>query len=309
VSEQGARRSLDLDEMTAAFDHLGLSTGILRPTVAAPVDLAQLIYQAAVGPTEVSTSTVLVPRSSMPVWDVNGYYRAIGIGLPFRPTRKQMRLGYQRVGGPNNAYATYAFKRLLDPEFRRHYDAREIGEPVDDEYRWVEVRRMAAKFASAQSMITGRQVTVDDVLGEDITSRMKAQAEAERRGEEIQEKRESLDGADDEVPENVEEEFIWPYSYYLWGSRKFDDRTLSDWQEMLVQAFARQGLSLHVAVGYFDRTHAEAARVRHPKPEGGHVQILFLHECVEPTQELAESVVATYQTRHQHEPLDEPIYL
>lgn len=303
---EGSYKSMDLGELTDVFESLSSAAQVFRPVVDVP-DADDYVYQAAVGPTEVSTDQRLAPMTDWPIWDVNGYYRAIGVQWPYRPTKKQMRLNYQRVGGPNNDYSTYAFKQLLDAELRFRYDRRPLGQPIDDSYRWAEARRMASDFAARQSRATGMRVTVEDILGEDLVARMSAQAEAERQAEEIKDKRD--DEEDSEERETLEEHFVWPFAYYLLGSRKFgEDQRLADWQTMLVRAFSREALSLHVAVGYLGRTHAAAARVRHPKPEGGHVQILFLHEDVEPSQELADVVVATYYTRSQHEQ-HEPIYL
>lgn len=310
----GVYRTMDFGELSVAYDSLGEAAQLFRPVANTDIE-TEAIFQAAVGPTLVSTSTTLVPMKALPIWDVNGYYRAIGVSWPYRPTRKQMMEAYRDSDGGNNTYATYAFQRLRDDELRSKYDRRRLGEPMDDLFRWQDVRRMAADFAAQQSAQLGRAITIDDILGEDLVSRMKAQVEAERQVSEKQSERKNKTEDEPEVKPEVEPErevsappFVWPYAYYLWNSRAFDDERLSRWQEMLVAACIRRGLSLQVAVGYLGRTRADAARVRH-RQEGAFVEILFLHEDKEPTPELADVVVATYHTHPYQQPLDHPLYL
>lgn len=305
---EGSYRSMSFGEMTDVFTRISAEARTLRPIVDVPVDAdpalaAPGVFLAAVGPDEVSTVTTLVPVSSLPIWDVNGYYRAVGIEPPYRPTRRELLWGYMRMGGEANQWATYALKRLLDKGFRAHYDRRPLGEPVDDRYRWEMLARLAALWAAEQSRATGRAVTARDVLGEDIAARMEAEAEAEKLNAEIEVKR-----ADEDAPA-ADEPYVWPFAYYQWGSRCRDDERLARWQQYLVAEFSRRGLSLQMAVGYFDRTHAAAARVRHRKTEGRFVEILFLHQDADPTPELANVVVATYYKRPYGTPLEHPLYL
>lgn len=298
---------MDLGELSDVFEHLGSTVSSFRAVGTLPSDLGDYVYLAAVGPFEISTCTDLVPASALPIWDVNGYYRAIGITRPYRPSRKQMRESYRDTGGPGDPYATYAFKRLLDREFRQRYDRRKLGEPMDDDYRFAAMFQMLADMAARQSRLTGRTVTYRDLLGEDLMDKMSRQAEAERQVQDVEAARDLReDGTEHDRPQ-AEEQFVWPYAYFLWSSRKYDDTTLSQWQRMLHEAFVREGLSVQMAVGYFGATSGAAtARVRHPQPGGGHTEILFLHEEAEPSQELAEIVVGTYHTHPhgtEHDPL------
>lgn len=296
---------MDLGELSDVFEHLGSTVANFRAVGELPAHLENYIYLAAVGPCEMSTDTAMVPMTALSIWDVNGYYRSIGIAWPYRPTRKQMRESYRDTGGSNDAYATYAFKRLLDPEFRRRYDRRKLGDPMDDDYRIADAMEMLSDVAAKLSK-NGRPVTYHELLGEDLVERMAKAAEDERR--DLDAKREEREaGQDFERPE-AEAPFIWPYAYFLWDSRKYDDVTLSDWQRMLHQSCIREGLSLRIAVGYLGPTSGAAtARVRHPKPGGGYVEILFLGEDIEPTQERADVVVGTFHT-HPYGTVHDPLY-
>lgn len=304
----GSYRSLNFEELIDAHSRLSDAASYLRPRVDTP-SLDEHVYQAAIGPTEVSTSVALVPVSTLPIWDVNGYYRACGVSWPYRVTRRELTRIYNESGGPNSNdhYAAYAFQRLRDSEFRQQYDRRPLGPPMDDKYRWEEMFRMAALWAAQHSEVTGMVVTTRDVLGEDITSRMEAQEEAERQGDAI-ESRLDNDAARD-AAEHDDEPQAWPYAYYLWGSRCDDEQRLAAWQQLLIDSFARQGLSLQMAVGYFDRAYSAAARWRHRNPEGRLVEIIFLNDGVDPTADLADVVVGTYHNRPYGTPLEQPIYL
>ena len=67
------------------------------------------------GPAEFSTCTDLALRPEV-CWDTNRYYRTLGVH--WKATKKELMKAYQALGTMPSAYATYAFKQLLDPEVR-----------------------------------------------------------------------------------------------------------------------------------------------------------------------------------------------
>lgn len=288
----GSYRSMSFAELSGAYDRLAPEARVVRPIVDVPDDphpdrVGHGIFLATMGPDVVSTSTCLVPVASMPVWDVNGYYRTLGIGWPYRPTKGELGRAYQARHGDRSDYATYALLQLLDPETRARYDARPLGPPMDDRYRWEELLRLASAWAAAQSLASGERVTPKDFFGGLDPSQVEELVDTDRQG---------AAGADaGERRSGREPEFAWPYAYYHWGSRKRDDRVLARWQELLVTAFSRQALVIPLAVGYVGDIPGEAVRVRYRRqgiPDL--IEILFLHEDSLPTRGLAESVVATY---------------
>jgi hypothetical protein len=309
VAPQGTYRPLDFGELSAAYERLAEAARIFRPIVHTddpdPAAAVVPIYQAAIGTDQVSTCTELQPVSDLPVWDVNHYYRAIGVRWPYKVNRSEMRRAYTGIRGQDDRYATYALKWLLDREFRAHYDQRPLGQPVDDRYRWEWLYRQASAWAAEQSKITGNVVTATDLLGKDIRQRL-----AEDVAKEQEQAEQRASGTRSGRPERPEpERYVWLYAYYHWGSRCRDEERLAAWQQMLVSAFARQHLRARIAVGFFARTDARAARVRHRRQDGEMVEILFLHEEARPTPELAGTVVATYHNQPYGSDLPEPVYL
>jgi hypothetical protein len=240
-------------------------------------------------PTEVSLCRELALAGSWPrpIYDVNGYYRALGIGWPFRPTRRELREAYRDCGGPEDEFATYALKRLLDPEVRARYDARPAGQPMDDKYRWIELKRAAARWAAEQTLATGRKHDSAEFVAPDILAKMEAEVLREQTP----------------ADEQPSEDPVWEFGYFRWEAvRAIDPARLSQWQAMLMAACWAAGVSGRFAVGVMGDQPHQAARVSHH----GH-DIAFLDEDTEPTPELAAEVVAHYLTFPLNREFDSPI--
>lgn len=286
----GTYRSLDISDILAEMPEVAK---IVRPRyVVDDEDRAPHIFRASYLPEAASSTRELALRTDAPIWDVNGYYRAIGITWPYRPTKREMRLSYQATGGPDKEYATSAFKRLLDSEFREGYDARPLGRPVDDKYRWLELRRRAALWAAAETARTGRIHSERDFIGEDLAKRIETDAthEAADHGRVVEVQ-----------PDDVDDS--WGYGYYLWGSRKRDERTLSEWQSMMLEALWANRLRVRLAVGYVGHRSEPAVRAQHQQ-----LNIVFLHEHQKPTRELAELVARSFVTTPADQALREPLF-
>jgi hypothetical protein len=269
-------RTLDVSDLLRGMPEVAQ---VLRPVKIQidpdPENAVPGIFRASYQPVVASTSRDLMRLTDLPVWDVNGYYRGIGITWPFRPSKREMRRSYQRVGGPNDEFATYAFKRLLDPVFREHYDQRPLGEPVDDKYRWLQVKRHAAAWAAAESLRTGRLHTERDFIGQDLSEKIERVESGPKRAA---------------APEwDPDVDLGWHFGYYLWGSRKRDERTLRLWQELLVEAMWNRRLRVHIAVGYVGHRPDHSVREHYDRHD-----IIFLHESQEPTRELAEMVAESF---------------
>lgn len=245
------------------------------------------IFRAAYGPETVSTSKALVPMTAVPIFDVNGYYRALGISWPFRPTKTELRKAYVRRHGSDSEYLTYCFHRLLDKDFRANYDARPMGKPVDDIYRWLQVRREGARWAAKETLRTGRAHGLKDFVG-DIADRMATDQQPKQ----------------DMGPMEAVEGFMWSYGYYLWGSRHRDEAALSEWQRMLVDAMWERGLWAQLAVGYVGHLPAPAVRVRRNQ-----TTIIFLRDTDFPTPDLADAVAETFLITPPNSPVTTPILI
>ena len=157
-------------------------------------------------PLDVTTCRELVPAGFWlnPVYDVNGYYRALGIGWPFRPTKRELMRGLPRQ---RRASATSSprtrLKRLLDKEIRAAYDARPYGQPMDDKYRWLELSRKAARWAAEETLRSGRYRDSSEFVPADIRARM--ESDMRREGDQTESIR--------EVPA-----VDWGFGYYRWDA-------------------------------------------------------------------------------------------
>lgn len=265
---------------------------LLRPRA----DEQDGIYRAidADSPIYVSTSRELAQVSDQPVWDVNGYYRALGVAFPFKPTRAEMRQAYLDNHRSLDRYATYGMTRLLDREFRAHYDARPIGEPVDDKYRWEEMRRLAAAWAAAETIKRGELVTEEEFIGAIVAKKMTEAAEEEAL--------EESEAVEEPMIDLSQMEADWPFGFWLWGSRKRDERVLSEWQCMLSEELWAKRLRVRLGVGYVGHLAEPSVRVRHDQ-----LDIVLLHEGQEPTQELAALVAQGFVDTPPDTPLTTPL--
>lgn len=228
------------------------------------------------GPVAWTTCTVIAVRYS--IWDPNGYYRALGFVFPFHGiTRAKLRLAALRKiaeAGIENEYYTYIFKFLKTKVCRDFYDNLPFCEPFIDPYISAWIKGEAAKVASARILAGELEVDQDSVLDEwGLVGT----------------------GGDDEVPsdsvsQKPEEEgpvnyiWSWKWAYYLWfshGGAGTTDR-LARWQELLVAVCAARGYRRQLAVGLMGEQPHDVL----VKFVQGHT-VVFLHEDVEPTQELA----------------------
>lgn len=231
-----------------------------------------------------STSLALESWPSV-VWDVNGYYHALGVG--FRATRRQLMDAYLRLDGPNDAYLTYVFKRLLDPQVRRKYDACPLGRKLFDLYARQEVEERARRIARQH------RVDTEDVLrGWGLLS----EPDSDSEDGPVPTSSETLD-----IPQEAREDGLvpdddpepWPYSFYLWRVRG-TDRWFSDsdamreWQEAIAAECQRRGVVTTFAVGAMGHHLRPVVRVL---SEGGVTVILIAIGQLDRIDELAPDAV------------------
>lgn len=272
-------RSIDvtpyLNVMGDAIDGLGLRPAKIVYVPDGPT-IPDAVFQASTGPLTVSTVTdVAIPYRA--IWDVNQYYQNLGFTFPFEGiTRGDLGRAYHRINGDQSMRATYALKQLVNKKFREHYDKRPLGEPVDDYWLWLRVQRIAREWAMQQTQDTGIPHTSDDFLrniGIELPSDDEEEPEEETSVHTF-----AGDGA-------------WPFGYYLWRSRRYDDVTLSEWQSMLIAAFAGRGLRAQIAVGYVGDIDDPWVIKTHNKHT-----VLFLNDSTKPTLALATELADYYAT-------------
>ena len=222
-----------------------------------PKDENRIFRATYRGPLDVSTCTDLAVIHR-PIWDVNKYYRSLGIESPYKPTKKELRLGYQSVNGQDSERLTYYFKQLLDPDIRKAYDWMPLGSRFQDKYVIEEGMRKLSKKASEVSGETGKMVTIEDLI-------------------------EDFEKGRPTKPKEIQSEYLnWEWSFYLCNSRKYNVEALAEWQQLLVSAFAERGVRWKISVGYIGNTKKPFV----VRPHEGRV-IFFLNENETPTMELA----------------------
>ena len=225
------------------------------------------------GPTTCSTVTDVVSTRPTYAWDVNGWYRSIGVPFPYvNAATATLSRAYIAAVGQESARATYCLKRLLDRPSRAVYDAWPLGEVFLDD-QWVEdaMKRKAQAEASRRSN-DGTYTEAISVLDE--------------WGYRIEDEEEEPDETSDSMPEepgpDTYEPIEWTYSYWVWRSRGGSTTRLEHWQALLVSALSVRGARVHLAVGLMGDQPQDYVVGRFD----GHL-IVFLHEGREPTEEMA----------------------
>lgn len=188
-----------------------------------------------------STSTALMRWPI--VYDVNGYYAALGV-LP-SATRRELMAAYRARDGEDDPYLTYVFKQLLNPRTRAQYDAVEPGKILVDRYVLQAISRNFNKKISAQNAANGTSTTLAEIL-ESLLDALGKRAS---------------DSFDPASPGGLQCEASGPrqgpaapgearsYAFLLLGSTCDDTRRLTQWQEGVGHALADRGCHRY-AVGF-----------------------------------------------------------
>ena len=243
------------------------------------------------GPKTCSTSQVVTLGGPLFSWDVNGWYRAIGVPFPYvNATSGVLSTSYVAAGGQESARATYCLKRLLNKPVRAAYDTYPLGSIfLDDDYVQDEIKARA-RAEAARRTARGSDTDAKSVMSEwgYIVE------ENDEEGLDKQDQR----GFTGVQPEDNSPEFDpieWVYAYWLWNTTRdhADTATLERWQTLVVSAVAREGAQLNIAVGLAGSLPEGHTVALH---EG--VLIAYLEEGREPTPELAEQAARMLLNQH-----------
>ena len=239
-------------------------------------DLPLLVYR---GPAEFSTETDLVPVSTLPCWDVNRYYRDLGVPYPYtNASRGDIRKAYLRADGPNSARLTYVFKALLDRALRARYDPWPMG-PVPFWDKYVEAEIKAAAMAEMER----RGVGLDDA---DLLGEVFKGLGAELDEDEV----DNSNGEPDDLSLPASVITLFPFSFYQWRTTYADLDRLSQWQELLIRAFAARRVKVRLTLGYMGRTPHRWSLGR-----VGYREVVYLHRDTEPELSVAEEIAFRMQ--------------
>lgn len=264
---------------------VGTFTYLARPQFVDP-DAPVLVGD---GDPDFSTCTDLETTDPVLCWDVNGYYRDLGVH--WRATKKELFIAYRDDGGPDNARLTYVFKQLINPVIRRKYDKAPFGSRFVDKYVAEEIIREMKRQMAAAGMDTA-----DDDNIRRVAKHFGLETEPEDdtpEGDPVEEidKDPSQDEDVSDPPEILAAAPPFSYPFYLWRSRCDDRERLGLWQSMLVQAFSQKGVKRRLSVGYLGRMAHSWSHMT-----VGRRLVVFLNENHEPTPEMAEAVADLIKT-------------
>lgn len=254
---------------------------------------------------DVSTCTDLVVQPEV-IWDVNSYYRLLGIPFPYRPvTRRDLKLAYHAVNGESDPKIAYALDQLLDRTVgldgrttRQRYDAMPLGEPMMD--RWMDeyIRNEAQK--EAHRRVARGEMAAEDAEGDLGMNSVLSEwgAHLVRPGDE-----EPLPAAP--PPSSRTVHLTW--SYYLWRCSYQTVSALTPrldaWRTMLVEEFRALGIRLKFRVGFLGKNPHPWMRVEW----NGHL-VFFLNSDQVPTKEYAAQAAEMTQRElgtHRHLTIEE----
>lgn len=207
-----APESGDLWENLATYNEEGPNAPEYTPEEVEAMYLRPVAVPA--GPYEFATAQELEPWPTI-VWDVNGYYRELGV-YP-KATRTELKLAYQAKKGWGSARLTYILRQLLDDEIRAAYDSSRPGSVFFDEYiaRWFHEQTLNDSIKEE-----GRLLTLDERL---------AKGQEEMDLSQYMNRPYDLDKPlDDEVP------LAWRWGYYLYGAYAHNHELLNRWQTLLL---------------------------------------------------------------------------
>jgi hypothetical protein len=225
-----------------------------------------------------------------PKWDVNGYYRALGVSP--NATRRELREAYQALGGQSSAYLTEVFKFLLNDEQRAEYDAAPLGQVFLDHMAQRDLKERARREARLRSALTGRKVTSNAVLDEwgyqvfdDEESDMSGD-----NGPSVPRPREGVDSVSPTGQDRSRKakRDQMEYSYYAWNTSRFvqDEDLLSRWQVQLSIAASRLGSAPKLSFGITSVSDGPFIL-----REVEHRPVVFFPEGSEPTEDVARQAL------------------
>ena len=249
-------------------------SGYNRPREVERYDMPE---RAGDGPLEASSCVTLVVVPEV-IWDVNGYYRALGFAPPFLGiTRKDLRLAFHDLRGEESVYLTSILRLLLNAEERRAYDCAPFGERHMDSLQQKLLLEQVKRQAARESPSTDTRATQHEIF-----KRMGLEAPEASPDEQYP------DGEDNEASmvhtEPLPLDQPWRWGYYRWGTGRADVSRLDQWQKLLVSQLVPLEVMIKFGVGFIGRGRTDSRFVV-ARTYGVHT--VYLREDLEPDEEMA----------------------
>lgn len=272
----GFRPDLDLTDIIEDYQGWldGLGEVVQKHAEYKPVEtvLTPTLTKGGFGPIEATSCTALTV-SPLVIWDVNGYYRSLGVHS--RATRAELRIAFHEVDGGNSEYLTYVLQQLLDPEVRAEYDRLPLGELLIDKFVSAAIKRSAYEEAKRRAGGTAfAEADVQKVMGERGFDLAPEKPEPTVRG--------------DSYSEPVDE---WRWSYYMDRVVCHDVERLALWQSMLITSLSSLGVVRRFAVGFTEQH--DTSTKSFTRTENGGIVVAYLGALTQPTQVLADALANT----------------
>jgi hypothetical protein len=167
------------------------------------------------GPYEFALSQAL-ERWPTIIWDVNGYYRELGVQP--RASRAELRAAFRDRRGWASARLTYILCQLLDEDVRAAYDSAQPGTVFFDEFvaRWFHEQTLNDSIREE-----GRLLTLDERI---------------EKGQEELDLSQYMNKPYDLLDKSPEDEVrsSWRWGYYLYGTYAHNIDLLNRWQNFLL---------------------------------------------------------------------------
>ncbi len=215
-------------------------------------------------------------------WDVNGYYRELGVS--WRATRRQLMEAYRDSGGPNSDRLTYVFRQLLQSSIRREYDAMPPGSVFLDDYVQQQILHNA-KMEAARRSNQGWLCSPERVL-EEWGFNLTFPSQEEDEDDEVDSSMDLWENLD--VSEEEEGAEPWPYSYYRLGTSCQDVLRMVQWQQLLIEEFFDRGIVERFAVGFTGRHEAFHIGSVDDLP------VFYLADTIDPDETTAKALIERY---------------
>ena len=221
------------------------------------------------GPSEFATTMAVEPWPF--IWDVNLYYRDLGLALPYRHNRKQIRQAYMSNDGHNSNRLTMIVKTLLDPKQRIKYDTMRPGETFID----LEI------IDRLHSLLADDGDSNDENDDDDVAPIKEL----------LDELVETMEGY---LDRSIPSDLIW--SYYVWNCAPMltDARRslLAEWRGLISKYLAESTCTLDTAgVGFVSGQGVAVTKV-------GFRWVFLIGEHAIPNDVLASQAVLEFE--HQH---------